>query len=149
MVISSFGLGYIPAAYIFTDIFDLLDYAPNGLLVATGTMILLASLWLFRLTHRALGRMWSHSLDLRKNHRLVTSGIYEKVRHPMYSAFWLWAIGAAFLLPNWIAGFSGIVGFGSLYFLRVNHEEEMMRSAFGEEYDSYCARTGRVFPKLG
>ncbi|MEY9820254.1 hypothetical protein ABIF75_003900 [Bradyrhizobium japonicum] len=36
-----------------------------------------------------------------------------RVRHPMYSAFWLWAIAQA-LLPNWIAGFAGPAGFADL-----------------------------------
>ena len=148
MVVSSLGLGYIPAVWIFTDFLDGFDYAANWILITVGTLTLLATLRLFRLTHKALGKMWSHSLDLREDHTLVTSGIYEKVRHPMYTAFWMWAIGAAFLLPNWVAGFSGLVGFGTLFFLRVGQEEQMMRDQFGEEYDAYMKRTKRIFPGI-
>jgi protein-S-isoprenylcysteine O-methyltransferase Ste14 len=148
MVISSLGLGYIPLAWIFTNIFDGFDYAPNWILMIIGTLILIASLRMFRLTHKALGRMWSHSLDLREGHRLVTSGVYEKVRHPMYTAFWAWALGAAFLIPNWVAGLSGLIGFGTLFFLRVGQEEEMMRQEFGEEYDAYMGRTKRILPGI-
>lgn len=146
MVISSFGLGYIPAVWVFTDFLDGFDFAPNVIMVIVGSVILLGTLRLFRLTHKALGRMWSHSLDLREGHKLVTSGIYEKVRHPMYSAFWAWGLGAAFLLPNWVAALSGLIGFGTLFFLRVGQEEEMMQEEFGEEYDAYMARTKRVIP---
>ena len=117
MVISSFGLGYIPGIWIVTGFPEQFDYQPNLILTVIGIVILLASLRLFRLTHKALGKMWSHSLDLREDHKLVTTGIYNQVRHPMYSAFWLWAVGAAFLIPNWVAGLSGIVGFGTLYFI--------------------------------
>ena len=148
MVISSFGLGYIPAVWIFTDYLDNFDYTPNIVLIIVGLAILLASLRMFRITHKALGKMWSHSLDLRVDHKLVTTGIYEKVRHPMYTAFWAWAVGAAFLLPNWIAGFSGIVGFGTLYFLRVGQEEQMMKQQFGEEYEEYMKRTKRILPGI-
>jgi protein-S-isoprenylcysteine O-methyltransferase Ste14 len=66
----------------------------------------------------------------------------------MYTAFWVWAFGAAFLLPNWVAGFSGLVGFGTLFFLRVGQEEEMMKAEFGEEYEAYIQRTDKVFPKI-
>lgn len=148
MIVSSIGLGYIPLAWIFTDFLDSFDYTPNPLMLTFGALFLLASLRLFRLTHKALGKMWSHSLDLREDHKLVTEGIYQRVRHPMYTAFWLWAIGAAFLLPNWIAGFSGIIGFGTLFFLRVGEEEEMMKKEFGAEYEAYMKRTSRVFPGL-
>ena len=146
MVISSFGLGYIPAVWIFTDFLDGFDYTPNVFLFIIGFMTLLFTLRLFRLTHKALGKMWSHSLDLREGHKLVTSGIYESVRHPMYTAFWAWGLGAAFLLPNWVAGFSGLIGFGTLFFLRVGDEETMMRKEFGEEYDAYMKRTKRIIP---
>ncbi|WP_354079852.1 isoprenylcysteine carboxylmethyltransferase family protein [Bradyrhizobium sp. S3.5.5] len=54
----------------------------------------------FTLTHRALGRNWSISLDLRENHALVTEAIYWRVRHPMYSAFWLWLSLRHFCCPT-------------------------------------------------
>ncbi len=92
--------------------------------------------------------MRSHSLDLRENHRLVTAGIYARLRHPMYTAFWLWALAQPFLLANWLAGFAGIVGFGTLYFLRVGQEERMMEERFGQEYRDYCARTRRILPGI-
>ena len=148
MIISSVGLGYIPIAWIFTDFLDGFDYAPNIFTIIIGAVVLIGSLRMFRLTHKALGRMWSHSLDLREGHRLVTEGIYKSVRHPMYTAFWAWGLGAAFLLPNWIAGFSGLIGFGTLFFLRVSQEEEMMRAEFGSEYDEYMKRTKRVIPGI-
>jgi len=148
MIISSIGLGYIPLVWIFTDYLDSFDYTQNTMLLVMGAGFLLVSLRLFRLTHKALGKMWSHSLDLREDHKLVTSGIYEKIRHPMYTAFWVWAIGAAFLLPNWIAGFSGLIGFGTLFFLRVGQEEDMMKSEFGDEYVAYMKRSKKVFPGI-
>lgn len=148
MIISSIGLGYIPLVWIFTDYLDSFDYTQNTMLLVLGAGFLLVSLRLFRLTHKALGKMWSHSLDLREDHKLVTSGIYEKIRHPMYTAFWVWAIGAAFLLPNWIAGFSGLIGFGTLFFLRVGQEEDMMKSEFGDEYVAYMKRSKKVFPGI-
>lgn len=157
MVVSSFGLGYIPGYWVIaglltdfgiTNHLARFDYEPSLILTLVGFLCLFLSLRLFRLTHKALGKMWSHSLDLREGHKLVTTGIYEKVRHPMYTAFWMWAIGAAFLLPNWVAGLSGIIGFGMLYSLRVNQEEKLMLSEFGEEYEAYMKRTKRVIPGI-
>jgi protein-S-isoprenylcysteine O-methyltransferase Ste14 len=90
--------------------------------------------------------MWSVSLQLKEDHRLVTSGVYRHVRHPMYSAFWLLALSQALLLPNWIAGLSGLAGFGTPYALRIGPEERMMEQAFGDEWRAYAARTWRVLP---
>ena len=148
MVVSSFGLGYIPAFWIFTDMPEAFDYAANPIAIIIGAILFIASLRLFRITHKALGAMWSHSLDLRDGHRLVTTGIYDKVRHPMYSAFWLWAVAQTFLLSNWVAGFAGIIGFGTLFFLRVGQEERLMQPEFGDEYTAYMKRTKRIIPGL-
>lgn len=65
----------------------------------------------------------------------------------MYSAFGLWAIAQALLLPNFIAGLSGLVGFGILYCFRIGQEERLMLDAFGAEYSDYMARTGRDVPR--
>ena len=54
----------------------------------------------------------------------------------------------ALLLPNWIAGPSGLVGFGILFFLRVHLEEELMIETFGEDYRRYMARTSRILPGI-
>ena len=66
----------------------------------------------------------------------------------MYSAFWLWAAAQALLLPNLVAGFAGLIGFGTLFFGRVAREEKMMLETFGDEYREYMARTGRIIPRL-
>ena len=55
----------------------------------------------------------------------------------------------ALLLPNWIAGFSGVAGFGTLFFARVGHEERMMLETFGEEYRAYMVRVPALIPRLG
>jgi protein-S-isoprenylcysteine O-methyltransferase Ste14 len=148
MAMSSAGLGIVPAIWVFGGWPASLNHATHPLVVLVGIVIFAFSLRLFRLTHKALGAMWSHSLDLREDHKLVTFGIYEHLRHPMYTAFWLWALAQPFLLSNWLAGFSGIVGFGTLYFLRVGQEEAMMEERFGQDYRDYSARTKRIVPGI-
>ena len=64
----------------------------------------------------------------------------------MYTSLWLWAMAQALLLTNWIAGLSGIITFGFLYFLRVGNEEKMMLEQFGEQYQAYRQRTKRLVP---
>ena len=88
------------------------------------------------------------TLEIRETHRLVTRGVYRYVRHPMYSAFFLWAVAQALLLANWIAGPAGLAGFGTLFALRMPREERMMKEKFGDEYRAYEARTHRIVPGI-
>jgi protein-S-isoprenylcysteine O-methyltransferase Ste14 len=146
LLISLTGLGILPLIFVATGIPKFASYPFHPIQGWLGLLFAIATLWMFRLTHKALGRNWSVSLDVREGHRLVTDGIYSRVRHPMYSAFWLWAVAQALLLPNWVAGFAGLVGFGTLFFGRVAREERMMLEMFGDSYRAYMERTDRVFP---
>jgi protein-S-isoprenylcysteine O-methyltransferase Ste14 len=113
-----------------------------------GAALFAAALWLFYRSHKDLGRNWSVTLEVRSQHTLVTNGVYSRVRHPMYSAFWLWALAQSFLLSNWVAGPAGLIGFGILFFLRIGREEQLMSETFGDEYRRYVARTTRVVPRI-
>lgn len=148
LIISLAGLGIIPGIYAATSFPEFASYHGHPVLLVLGVIAGITALILFRLTHKALGKMWSVSLQLKQDHKLVTTGIYKRIRHPMYTAFWCLAIAQALLLPNYVAGFAGIAGFGYLFFTRVGAEEAMMLEAFGEEYDLYRMRTWRVLPYL-
>lgn len=146
MGISGAGMGFIPLAYIAFGFGGVGDRAVHPTLVGVGIVIEILALALFWESHAGLGRQWSVSLELRSNHKLQTGGIYHYVRHPMYTAFWAWSLAQALLLPNWIAGLSGCLGFGCLYAFRVPVEERMMLDHFGEAYRSYADATSRVIP---
>jgi protein-S-isoprenylcysteine O-methyltransferase Ste14 len=148
LAVSLAGLGIVPFVYVVAHFPRFADYPLVPALSYLGIAVELSALWMFYRSHRDLGHNWSVSLDLRERHTLVTTGVYGLVRHPMYAGFWLMALGQALLLPNWVAGPAGLIGFGVLFFGRVAREEAMMISAFGDEYRAYMRRTARVVPWL-
>ncbi|MCQ0987281.1 protein-S-isoprenylcysteine O-methyltransferase [Jiella marina] len=148
MLISFSGLGIIPGLFVATGFPKFATYGPSPLQTGLGLALMVLALVLFRLTHKALGKMWSVSLDIREKHELVTRGIYGKIRHPMYTAFWTMALAQALLLPNVVAGLAGLVGFGTLYFSRIGPEEAMMEETFGEAYRDYRRRSARLIPGI-
>lgn len=148
LLISLSGLGIVPFLYVVIGFPWFGDYPFRPLLGWLGVLCVIGALVMFRLTHKALGHNWSVSLDLREDHRLIAEGVYRHVRHPMYSAFWLWALGQALLLPNWIAGPAGLVGFGILFFGRIEREEQMMLKQFGDDYRGYMEKTYRIIPMI-
>ncbi|WP_421725683.1 protein-S-isoprenylcysteine O-methyltransferase [Bauldia sp.] len=142
------GLAIIPLIYFITGEPSFADYAFHPWLGWIGAVLMLWALVMLYETHRQLGRNWSVTLDTRKKHKLVDTGLYAYVRHPMYTGFWLLALAQAALLTNWIAGLSGVVGWGILFFLRVGREEQLMIETFGDDYRDYMQRTKRVIPYL-
>jgi protein-S-isoprenylcysteine O-methyltransferase Ste14 len=142
------GMMILPLIYIFTDLLNFADYALPLWLHGIGVIFMVLFVWLFYRSHKDLGQNWSVSLEIREQHTLVSTGIYSKIRHPMYTAIWFWVLGQSLLLTNFIAGLSGIVAFGLMYILRVGLEEKMMESTFGEDYKVYKSKTGRLLPKL-
>lgn len=149
LAVAFVGLWVVPLLFAFTGFPASFDRPLVPAIAALGGVILCAALGLFYRSHAELGRNWSISLQIRDQHRLITNGIYRFIRHPMYSSFFLLAIAQLALLPNWIAGASGLVGVGLLYGFRVWSEEAMMVERFGTAYKDYMAHTGRLFPRFG
>ena len=146
LAISFTGLFIIPLFYVVTGEPRFADYRFQPVLAVIGTLLFAATMWLFYRVHRELGRSWSVTLEIRDQHALVTHGLYKHVRHPMYTAFWMWALAQLLLLPNWIAGLAGLVGFGILYVCRIGPEEQLMLDVFGDDYRAYMERTKKIIP---
>ena len=141
------GMMILPVLHALTPLLHFANYAQPLWLDALGVAVWIVMVWLFWRSHHDLGVNWSPTLEVREGHTLITNGIYQKIRHPMYAACWLMAIGQGLLLRNWIAGWAGLAAFGTLYFLRVAHEERMMLDQFGGQYQNYKERTGRLLPR--
>lgn len=80
--------------------------------------------------------------------KLVTTGAFKYSRNPLYSCWILFIIpGLALLCLNWWF----ILGSVSMYValnLLIKKEEEMLQTAFGQEYLDYKKKVGRVFLKI-
>jgi protein-S-isoprenylcysteine O-methyltransferase Ste14 len=122
---------FVPLIWVASPAFSFAEYAlAIGPLVA-GVMCSVIGLWLFYRSHADLGINWSITLVIREQHRLITQGVYRRIRHPMYLALVLYSIGQALVIP---------------FSLRVRAEERMMVEGFGDEYAAYSARTKRLIP---
>jgi protein-S-isoprenylcysteine O-methyltransferase Ste14 len=141
------GIWAFPIVYAFTNRLNSFDYSLPAWAVWLGAGIFLISLAVRWQTQRALGGLWSHTVELADKHALVTDGPYSRVRHPLYASLVLWAAAQPLLLPNVIAGWSGAVAVALIWLIRVPREEQLMLESFGAEYEQYMARTGKLIPK--
>jgi protein-S-isoprenylcysteine O-methyltransferase Ste14 len=143
-----FGLAVVPGFYVATGVPEAADYPAEYWAIVLGTVVYVFALWLFRRSHKELGRNWSITLEIREKHKLVCAGPYALVRHPMYTSFLLMALGQALLLSNWAVALAGLAGFAVLFFPRVGKEERMMLENFGPQYLAYMGRTKKIIPYL-
>ena len=139
----------LPLLHLATPLLAFADYRLPGWATGVGTVLQIPYLWLFWRSHADLGRNWSPGLEVRDGHGLVTGGVYDRIRHPMYAAIWISALAQPLLIHNWIAGALVVPAYAAMWFLRVPNEERMMHERFGAEWEAYRARTGRLWPRSG
>jgi protein-S-isoprenylcysteine O-methyltransferase Ste14 len=108
-----------------------------------GCAAVVAGLWLFHRSHVDLGTNWSVTPDREATR---SSGVYARIRHPMYTSLLLYSLGLALALPNGIAGPSYFVAMLLLVAVRVAREERMMAATFGDAFTAWSARTARLVP---
>ena len=142
------GMLVLPLVYGLTDLLDFANYTLPAWSGWIGAALFGLANWLLWRSHADLGRQWSVNVELQREHKLVTNGIYSRIRHPMYAAHLVWGLAQPLLLWNWLAGFSMLIFSIPLYLYRIPGEEKMMEAEFGEEYRDYRRRTGLFIPKF-
>jgi protein-S-isoprenylcysteine O-methyltransferase Ste14 len=139
---------FVPLIWVASPAFSFAEYPLHPAPLVAGILCLIGGLWLFYRSHADLGTNWSVTLEVREQHRLITHGVYRRIRHPMYTALLIYSVGQALVLPNWLAGPSYLITFALLFAFRVRAEEKMMLEHFGDEYAAYIPRTKRLVPGL-
>jgi protein-S-isoprenylcysteine O-methyltransferase Ste14 len=142
------GGATLPFIYLASPWLSFANYTVNNWVGLVGIALVFPTSWLFWRSHKDLGRQFSPTLEIQESHQLITSGVYKKIRHPMYTALLLYAFCQLFLIGNWIVAPAYVIGFVCFYFLRIENEERLMLKNFGAEYTSYVNRTNRLLPKL-
>lgn len=121
----------------------------TALVQAAATAALLAvALVLFVWATAAMGRNWSLVARTRDDHRLVTTGPFAVVRHPIYTALALVVVAMALALGHVTHLVAALPVYALGTWLRVRAEERLLRAMFGTAYANYAARVKRFVPGL-
>jgi protein-S-isoprenylcysteine O-methyltransferase len=96
------------------------------------------------------GQSFHHLIQTskKKNHILITHGIYSVFRHPSYVGFFYWSIGTQIFLGNLIHSILFTIVTWNFFQRRIPYEEESLCTYFPQEYPSYLARTWMGIPFL-
>lgn len=88
---------------------------------------------------------FGHEVAPRTCH-LMTDGPYRMSRNPMLTGSFVYYAGVCVCLWTWQA-LLVFVAFIAIMLLQVRSEEKRLLRDFGAEYEEYCRRTGRFWPK--
>lgn len=102
------------------------------------------TVWLFK----HIGSNISETVLTKKNHQLVTSGPYRRLRHPLYSTGSLLIISLGLTSGIWLILLLGILAAILFRLVVIPIEEEKLIEKFGDQYKSYQKQTGALLPKL-
>jgi protein-S-isoprenylcysteine O-methyltransferase Ste14 len=113
-----------------------------------GVAFALAGFTLLQWAQVTLGKSWSDTPRMMKEQTLITSGPYQYIRHPIYTAFVL-ILGSTLLISaNWLIGLAWLGMTIMEVASRVGFEESLMLEYFGDQYREYIKKTGRLLPRL-
>ena len=137
-ILPLFGLAFF-LTFIITDLDHLLNWSIMFpiLLEIIGFVILGIGLYLIALA-QLQNAYASKVLDIREGQKLIDTGLYAHVRHPLYSGFLGMVLGIPLGLGSWWAIIPAIFSILGLL-LRIKYEEEMLLGGL-EGYEEYRER---------
>ena len=114
-------------------------------LTVSGILLMTVGFLIAYYANRTIAKNWSPVIDKTKEQRLIQSGIYSVVRHPLYFSGLLLMIGTNLYFGNSWSWLSTILAF-IITLYRIPIEEKQLVGRFGQEYVDYKLQTKALFP---
>ncbi len=132
-----------------SPVFTSFVYGQNGvniLLQLVAIAIGVYSAWMAVRAIRELGSQWSLQARVLDDHKLITSGVYGTVRHPIYTAMLGMLIATGLVISHWLALAAAVIIFLIGTKIRVHLEEKLLAAAFGDEFETWRANVPGLIP---
>jgi protein-S-isoprenylcysteine O-methyltransferase Ste14 len=92
-----------------------------------------------------IGGNWSSTVTLKQDHKLIRSGPYALVRHPIYTGLIVALAGTAVAIGE-VRGLIAVPPAIAAWRHKANTEERLMQQQFGSEYEDYRHRVKGLIP---
>ncbi len=122
------------------------QYILNIVLQVFAIVLATGSVWLAMSAIKELGKQWSLQARLIEDHKLVTGGVYQIVRHPIYTAMLGMLVATGIVFSYWLVLLIAVVIFIIGTRIRTMSEERLLRDAFGDEFDDFAAKVPGLIP---
>ena len=130
---------------------DLISFGPSPItvLLAIPCFIVSVVMAAYYYKHLDLGTLIGLPEITREHYpgTLLTEGIYARIRHPRYTGAFIFVLGLA-LVANSPISYIVAASLIPVIYVIVFFEERELKKRFGSEYEEYCRKVPRFFPKI-
>ncbi len=120
----------------------------NFVITTFGFLLFGLSFFIRRWVMKEMGDLWSINNELRKNHRLVTTGPFKLCRHPNYFAIILEIVGFCLIANAYVTMVTSLCVYLPVIVLRIKLEEAFLSVKFKNLHQSYCEKVSVITPFL-
>jgi protein-S-isoprenylcysteine O-methyltransferase Ste14 len=113
-----------------------------------GFMLIVIGVSISVSARKALGANWTHAYEyqIKKEHALITEGIYAYIRHPIYTGLYIAFIGGELVAQSFVALLFVLLFVGGYW--QARQEEVILLKHFGGAYKSYMKQTKMFIPYI-
>lgn len=123
-------------------------FIPHSIILNVVVVILMiAGLAIALIARRTLGKNWSGIAAIKKDHELITTGLYHYVRNPIYTGMLLMFLGTALSFDTLSASIGFLIILLTIW-IKLKQEEALLTEHFAGEYLSYKSHTKMLIPFL-
>lgn len=110
-----------------------------------GVILLWAGVALALWARWHLGQYWSGRITIKEGHKLIPTGPYARLRHPIYSGLIFAAAGTAIEIDQWRCA-AGVCIIVIGFCIKGRREEGLLKEQFGAEFEEHQRSTGFLLP---
>jgi len=136
-----YNIAWIPVIFNFGRLVVL-----GGWLTWVGVAIMIAGIIFRQYAIAYLGKFFTATIQIQKDHELIQTGPYRYIRHPSYLGILILSLGLGIAMANWISLILCIVFPAISLIQRIKFEEKELEQHFGKQYQDYRKNTRRVIP---
>jgi protein-S-isoprenylcysteine O-methyltransferase Ste14 len=146
---SSYVIGIAVVLLILVSLYDFVyirGIQTNLIFFIGGLLLLISGFVLRQICKRELGKHMSMTIKILKKHKVVSTGPYRLLRHPMYTGALMYGLGIVMISSSVLGAAFLILVYTPVWVYRINLEEDMLVNSLGMDYVHYRKKTYRLIP---
>ena len=141
-------LGLAAPVLVLTGATPLLALPAYPTAATAGLLLGLVGLAVTLAAQRAMGGSWRIGVDESERTELVTSGLFRRVRNPVFAGMAAVSIGVLLMVPTALATLASLCLIAAVQLQVRTVEEPYLRRVHGDAYEAYVSGSGRFLPRL-